>query len=74
MNFGDRWLRSNPPGEEEMKLGSCTNSVEAMVVDLEGVVKSGLNEGNNNDRGKVMSVRKYIFIKAKIIILHFKSY
>ena len=51
MNSGDRWLRSNPPGEE-MKLGSCTNSVETMVVDLEGAVKSGLNEGNNNDRGK----------------------
>jgi len=50
MNSDDRWLRSNPPGEEEMKLGSCTNSVEAMVVDLEGAVKSGLNEGNNNDQ------------------------
>ena len=56
MNSSNRWLRSNPLGEEEMKLGNCTNSVEVMVVDLEGAVKSGLNEGNNNDRGKANGI------------------
>ena len=56
MNSSNCWLRSNPPEDEEIKLGSCNNFVEAMVVDLEGAVKSGLNEGNNNNRAKTNGI------------------
>ncbi|KAH9648318.1 reverse transcriptase domain-containing protein [Citrus sinensis] len=56
MNAGDRWLRSTPPGEEEMKFGSCINSGEAMTIDMEGTIKSGLNEGNNYEGGDITGI------------------
>ncbi|KAH9786028.1 reverse transcriptase domain-containing protein [Citrus sinensis] len=56
MNAGDRWLRSTPPGEEEMKVGSCINSDEAMTVDMEGTINPGLNKGNNYEGGDITGI------------------
>ncbi|KAH9708700.1 reverse transcriptase domain-containing protein [Citrus sinensis] len=52
MNAGDRWLRSTPPGEEEMKVGSCINSGEAMTVDMEGSQHFLTKRGQLLDKGK----------------------